>query len=89
MIFESIVFIQKCHNIDSTVEKLVGLNERLDDVLLELGALKDYMPDDDDLEDLKKYNKPINLPPLKEEKKKHNKHSSNKQSCIHGDKKTK
>lgn len=59
-----------------TVERLAGLNERLDDMLLELGSLKDYMPDDEDLENLQKYNKPVKLRPLKEDEKKHN----NKQS---------
>lgn len=74
---------------DATVEKLAGLNERLDDMLLELGALKDYMPDDDDLEGLKNYNKPVNLPPLREDKKKHNKKQSGDQQLhTHGKKKT-
>jgi len=58
-------------------------------MLLELGALKDYMPDDDDLEGLKNYNKPVNLPPLKEDKKTPNKKQSiDQQLHIHGNKKT-
>lgn len=55
---------------DITVAKLAGLNERLDDMLLELGELKNYMPDEDDLENLQKYNKAMKLKPMPEDKKK-------------------
>lgn len=58
-------------------------------MLLELGALKDYMPDDDDLESLKNYTKPVNLPPLPEDKKTHKKKQSpDQQLHTHGNKKT-
>jgi len=59
------------------------LNEKLDDMLLELGALKDYMPNDNDLEGLKKYNKPVNLPPLIEDKKTHNNNKPSPDQQLH------
>ena len=47
--------------------KLAGLNERLDELLLELGELKDYMPDEDDVENLGKPHKNVKLKPTKAE----------------------
>jgi hypothetical protein len=74
---------------DVTAEKLAGMNDRLDDMLSELGALRDIMPDEDDFDDLQNYNKPVKLPPLKETKKKqnHNKQSSDQQPYVIGNKK--
>ena len=53
-------------------DKLVGLNERLDELLLELGDLKGSMPSDDDVENLGKPHKNVKLKPTEAEiKQKH------------------
>lgn len=43
------------------------MNERLNNVLAELDSLKDIMPHNEDLDDLKQFNKPVDLPPMPKE----------------------
>lgn len=52
---------------DPTIDKLAKMNERLNNVLAELDSLKDIMPHNEDLDDLKQFNKPVDLPPMPKE----------------------
>jgi hypothetical protein len=60
-----------CKTNDPIGNKLASLNNRLDDLLLELGDLETNMPDEDDLKKLRNPNASVNLPKLREFKKKH------------------
>ena len=60
-----------CKTKDPISKKLAALNDRLDDLLLELGDLETNMPDEDDLKKLGNPNASVNLPKLREFKKNH------------------
>ncbi|KAG0556516.1 hypothetical protein KC19_11G059500 [Ceratodon purpureus] len=79
---------EKIQNMYESAEKLAGMNHKLDDMLSELGALKDLMPSDYDLENLQKYNMPVSLPPMNEEKEQEYVQKSSDLQHANGNKKT-